>query len=145
MRQCRPLGPPKAGKRNAPAILVGERVRVECDGRALFVYRDGKEGWRVYDSRCPHQSTDIPHLALEGTQLTCPKHRWAFDVRTGKRLWHFQTVHHDLWDYDLPQAPKLLTIRDGRRTREVVAQVLDYASWVREQSVRTIATCCCNS
>ena len=31
-------------------------------------------------------------------------------------------MHHDLWDYDLPQAPKLLTIRDGRRTREVVAQ-----------------------
>ncbi len=36
----------------------------------------------------------------------------ALDVRTGKRLWHFQTVHHDLWDYDLTAAPKLLTIRD---------------------------------
>ncbi len=46
----------------------------------------------------------------------------AIDGRTGKRLWHQQLVHHDLWDYDLPQAPKLLTIRDGRRTREVVAQ-----------------------
>jgi len=46
----------------------------------------------------------------------------ALDARTGKRLWHQQLVHHDLWDYDLPQAPKLLTIRDGRRTREVVAQ-----------------------
>jgi quinoprotein glucose dehydrogenase len=46
----------------------------------------------------------------------------ALDARTGKRLWHQQLVHHDLWDYDLPQAPKLLTIRDGRRTRQVVAQ-----------------------
>ncbi len=46
----------------------------------------------------------------------------AIDGRTGKRLWHQQLVHHDLWDYDLPQAPKLLTIRDGRRTRDVVAQ-----------------------
>jgi glucose dehydrogenase len=46
----------------------------------------------------------------------------ALDARTGRRLWHRQLVHHDLWDYDLPQAPKLLTIRDGRRTREVVAQ-----------------------
>ncbi|HUQ50812.1 MAG TPA: PQQ-binding-like beta-propeller repeat protein, partial [Gammaproteobacteria bacterium] len=46
----------------------------------------------------------------------------AIDARNGKRLWHQQLVHHDLWDYDLPQAPKLLTIRDGRRTREVVAQ-----------------------
>jgi quinoprotein glucose dehydrogenase len=30
----------------------------------------------------------------------------ALDARTGKRLWHFQTVHHDLWDYDIPTAPK---------------------------------------
>ena len=35
----------------------------------------------------------------------------ALDVRTGKRLWHFQAVHHDLWDYDLAMAPKLLTIK----------------------------------
>jgi quinoprotein glucose dehydrogenase len=46
----------------------------------------------------------------------------ALDVRTGKRLWHQQLVHHDLWDYDLPQAPKLLTIRQNGRAREVVAQ-----------------------
>jgi quinoprotein glucose dehydrogenase len=40
----------------------------------------------------------------------------ALDARTGKRLWHFQTVHHDLWDYDLTAAPQLLTVtRDGKR------------------------------
>jgi quinoprotein glucose dehydrogenase len=40
----------------------------------------------------------------------------ALDARTGERLWHFQTVHHGLWDYDLPAAPVLGTIRvDGRR------------------------------
>ena len=39
----------------------------------------------------------------------------ALDARTGKRLWHFQTVHHDLWDYDLSPAPQLLTVnRDGK-------------------------------
>jgi quinoprotein glucose dehydrogenase len=44
----------------------------------------------------------------------------ALDARTGKRLWHFQTVHHDIWDYDLPQAPKLLTLRrDGKRIEAV--------------------------
>lgn len=44
----------------------------------------------------------------------------ALDARTGKRLWHFQTVHHDLWDYDLPQAPKLLTLnRNGKRVEAV--------------------------
>ena len=46
----------------------------------------------------------------------------ALDARTGKRLWHQQLVHHDLWDYDLPQAPKLLTIRQNGQAREVVAQ-----------------------
>ena len=40
----------------------------------------------------------------------------ALDARTGKRLWHFQLVHHDLWDYDLPQAPKLLTLRKTAAT-----------------------------
>ncbi|HEX9626317.1 MAG TPA: Rieske 2Fe-2S domain-containing protein [Acidiferrobacterales bacterium] len=55
----------------------------DCDSRSLFIYRTGDE-YRVYDSRCPHQVTNIPHLALEGRQLTCPKHQWAFDVTTGQ-------------------------------------------------------------
>lgn len=55
----------------------------DCDGRNVFIYRDGDD-CRVYDSRCPHQVTDIPHLALSGKQLTCPKHKWAFDVSTGE-------------------------------------------------------------
>src|SRR5499427_5557592 len=46
----------------------------------------------------------------------------ALDATTGKRLWHFQAIHHDLWDYDFPQAPKLLTIRHDGRNVDVVAQ-----------------------
>ncbi|HET9423839.1 MAG TPA: PQQ-binding-like beta-propeller repeat protein [Gemmatimonadaceae bacterium] len=47
----------------------------------------------------------------------------ALDARTGRRLWHFQTVHHDLWDRDLPAAPNLLTVtRDGARV-DAVAQI----------------------
>jgi quinoprotein glucose dehydrogenase len=43
------------------------------------------------------------------------------DAQTGKRIWHFQTVHHDLWDYDLPTAPILADITvDGKRIRSVV-------------------------
>jgi len=60
----------------------GEITYLDCDGRSLYVYRDG-ETVHVYDSRCPHQVTNIPHLALEGTRLTCPKHKWVFDVSTG--------------------------------------------------------------
>ena len=65
------------------ALVDGSAVRASCDGRAFFVFRRSATV-KVYDSRCPHQSTDIPHLALEGTRLTCPKHEWAFDVETGR-------------------------------------------------------------
>jgi quinoprotein glucose dehydrogenase len=46
----------------------------------------------------------------------------ALDARTGKRLWHFQMVHHDLWDYDATAAPQLLTIRHDGKLLDVVAQ-----------------------
>ena len=45
----------------------------------------------------------------------------ALDVRTGKRLWHFQTVHHDIWDLDNNSAPQLTTIRQNGRNIDVVA------------------------
>lgn len=57
----------------------------DCDGRSLFIHQKGGE-IRVYDSRCPHQVTNIPHLALEGMRLTCPKHKWVFDISTGECL-----------------------------------------------------------
>jgi quinoprotein glucose dehydrogenase len=46
----------------------------------------------------------------------------AIDARTGKRLWHFQTVHHDLWDYDLTAAPQLITVQHNGKTVDAVAQ-----------------------
>lgn len=47
----------------------------------------------------------------------------ALDARTGKRLWHFQMVHHDIWDYDVATAPKLLTVQHDGKTVDIVAQV----------------------
>jgi len=46
----------------------------------------------------------------------------AIDARTGKRIWHQQLIHHDLWDWDIPQSAKLLTIRQNGKPRQVVAQ-----------------------
>jgi outer membrane protein assembly factor BamB len=46
----------------------------------------------------------------------------ALDAKTGTLKWHFQTVHHDLWDYDLATAPKLLTVKHDGRDVDVVAQ-----------------------
>ncbi|MCU1324976.1 MAG: Quinoprotein glucose dehydrogenase [Bryobacterales bacterium] len=45
----------------------------------------------------------------------------ALDARTGKRLWHFQTVHHDLWDYDPDAAPQLVTVKHEGKTVDAVA------------------------
>jgi quinoprotein glucose dehydrogenase len=50
----------------------------------------------------------------------------AIDARTGKRLWHQQLLHHDLWDYDIPQSAKLLTIRQNGKPRQVVAQATKF-------------------
>jgi glucose dehydrogenase len=50
----------------------------------------------------------------------------ALDARTGKRLWHFQLVHHDLWDYDIPVAPKLLTVKHNGKSEDVVAQATKF-------------------
>ncbi len=47
----------------------------------------------------------------------------AVDIRTGKRLWHFQTTHHDLWDHDNPCPPVMVSVmHDGKRV-DAVAQV----------------------
>ena len=47
----------------------------------------------------------------------------ALDARTGKRIWHYQIVHHDLWDYDLPAQPNLVTVTRKGVAVPAVAQV----------------------
>ena len=46
----------------------------------------------------------------------------ALDARTGKYLWHFQAMHHHLFDYDLTTSPKLLTVKHDGKMVDVVAQ-----------------------
>lgn len=47
----------------------------------------------------------------------------AIDVKTGKRLWHFQEIRHDIWDLDLPAPPNLVTITRAGKKYDAVAQV----------------------
>ncbi|MFT4767650.1 MAG: glucose dehydrogenase [Glaciecola sp.] len=47
----------------------------------------------------------------------------ALDAKTGKKVWHFQTVHHDLWDYDLPTPPMLADIKVNGELRKAAIQV----------------------
>jgi quinoprotein glucose dehydrogenase len=51
----------------------------------------------------------------------------CLDVRTGKVVWHFQQIHHDIWDYDNTTAPMLIDVRQGSRTVRAVALVTKQA------------------
>jgi nitrite reductase/ring-hydroxylating ferredoxin subunit/alkylhydroperoxidase/carboxymuconolactone decarboxylase family protein YurZ len=67
------------------ALADGQTTRVDSHGRGLFISREG-DGFSVFDSHCAHQGTDIPLSALDDCTLTCPKHQWTFDVKTGACL-----------------------------------------------------------
>jgi quinoprotein glucose dehydrogenase len=60
---------------------------------------------------------DRPGNGLFGESLVC------VEAQTGKRVWHFQIVHHGLWDYDLPAAPNLVDISVHGKKIQAVAQV----------------------
>ena len=51
----------------------------------------------------------------------------ALDAETGKRLWHFQGVHHDIWDRDFPSPPSLVTVMHDGRKVDAVAQTTKQA------------------
>lgn len=60
---------------------------------------------------------DRKGMNLFGNSVICLR------AETGERVWHYQTVHHDLFDYDLPCAPNLVTVRHNGVMRDAVAQV----------------------
>ena len=60
---------------------------------------------------------DRPGANLFGNTLV------ALDANTGKMKWYFQTVHHELWDYNLPPAPGLIDIKKDGKTIPALAQV----------------------
>lgn len=47
----------------------------------------------------------------------------AVDAKTGRRIWHYQTVHHDIWDRDLPAAPNLVRLTRNGRQVDAIAQI----------------------
>jgi len=51
----------------------------------------------------------------------------ALDVETGERVWHYQLVHHDIWNYDTPTAPVLLDVRQDGREVPAIVQVTKQA------------------
>lgn len=67
---------------NLDEIMEGA-TRIKCEDRELFLYRKN-DVIKIYDSLCPHQATNIPELALSANILTCPKHKWKFDITSGE-------------------------------------------------------------
>jgi len=79
---------------------------------------DSKRGIAYFPTGSPNYDfygADRPGAGLFGNSLV------ALDARTGKRVWHFQNVHHDLWDYDNVATPQLTTITQNGRQIDVVA------------------------
>jgi quinoprotein glucose dehydrogenase len=79
-----------------------------------------EEGGRVYlpveDSTGDYYGGHRPGANLFSSSLV------ALDLKTGKRVWHYQLIHHDIWDWDIPCAPILADITVNGRTIKAVAQ-----------------------
>lgn len=80
---------------------------------------DEARGWVFFATGSP--ANDFYGGFRKGTNLfgNCVI---ALDATTGERKWHYQTVHHDIWDYDNPPAPILVTIGEGESSRDAVVQ-----------------------
>ena len=97
---------------------LGERIgaeerqhrRVGADERGL-----GARTWSTCRSKCRRATT----TAATARATRCSARAWSRSTsRPGKRKWHYQTVHHGLWDYDLPCAPILFDMTvNGRRVK----------------------------
>src|SRR6187431_1108002 len=62
----------------------------------------------------------------------------ALDARTGKYVWHFQGIRHDVWDWDFPAAPNLVTVRRDGRAVDAVAQITKHGYvWVLDRKTGT--------
>lgn len=62
----------------------------------------------------------------------------ALDARTGRRIWHYQVLKHDLWDRDLPAAPALVTLTHGGKPVDAVAQITKTGHvWVLDRETGT--------
>ena len=68
-------------------IKEGQVIYKTAASRNLFIYRN-KDSYKVYDSHCAHRSEDIKPDALDGLKLTCPRHKWEYDMATGQCAEH---------------------------------------------------------
>ncbi len=113
---------PQPGEYGAETWLNGSKIGTEGVGKndAWATYSADPElglayipvGMPLLDEYGGHR----PGNNLFGNSIV------ALDVKTGQRKWHFQMVHHDIWDYDTPMAPNLIDAAVDGRPRKMIAQ-----------------------
>ncbi|MBN8824499.1 MULTISPECIES: PQQ-binding-like beta-propeller repeat protein [unclassified Spirosoma] len=97
---------PKDGYRNFGGANNWMGMAIDRQ-RGIVYVPTGTAAFDLYGSTRPGQN-------LFGNSLI------ALDATTGKRLWHFQTIHHDIWDRDIPAPPNLFTVvHDGKKVDAV--------------------------
>ncbi|TDB62698.1 outer membrane protein assembly factor BamB family protein [Arundinibacter roseus] len=79
-------------------------------GRGIVYVPTGSAGYDFYGANRPGDNLYANCLL-------------ALDAATGKRIWHYQFVHHDVWDRDLPSPPTLVSIKRQGKTIDAVAQI----------------------
>ena len=107
--EMRAEGIARLGEFTEPAALLPmhEVLREEEDDvRLAMLDHFASLGSPTFD----FYGADRPGANLFGNSVV------ALDARTGKRIWHYQTTHHDLWDYDLPAQPVLGAIASTNST-----------------------------
>jgi quinoprotein glucose dehydrogenase len=98
---------PLAGSPNAGAANAWSRIVVDTEHHLVFV-PTGSASPDYFGGLRPGDNLYANSVV-------------ALESQTGKMVWHFQTVHHDLWDYDVASPPALVTIRRGGNTIAAVA------------------------
>ncbi|MBV6522835.1 MAG: Quinate/shikimate dehydrogenase (quinone) [Gemmatimonadaceae bacterium] len=113
---------PQPGEFGAETWTRGSKVHTEGVGKvdAWATYAADPElglayiptGMPLLDEYGGHR----PGANLFGNSLV------AIDVKTGQRRWHYQFVHHDIWDYDTPMSPNVMDVTVNGQRRKVIAQ-----------------------
>src|SRR6266849_4963281 len=113
----RPGGVPKS-KTNVKGFVRGFDVRT---GKRLWIFhtipKPGEFGYNTWDSdSADYYGGHRPGNGLFGETVV------ALDLKTGQRKWHYQLVHHGIWDMDIPCAPMLVDINVNGRAIKALAQ-----------------------
>jgi glucose dehydrogenase len=112
---------PQSSKDPGASTWEGESWRTSGHGNVWApMALDAARGLLYLPTSTPssdYYGGDRPGANLYAESLVC------LDAATGKMKWHFQTVHHGLWDYDNPAQPNLVTITVNGRRIDAVAQV----------------------